>query len=435
MGVLNRFWPNPPAGDRAQPGLAPPGQPYGSLPKALVSNPAWKRLENLPCQSIRFSSLKDRVAGYRDHLTVMSLNTEFWLDPWAINLDHPLRGLDHEPILGKGEEALSALVHLFKYLTPQDQGPDIIALQEVENHHVLDAFLSRPDVVPLGYRYYCSSGSNNRVPLRLAFLYKADLSLIPEESRSYFQERDATGKPLFGKDLLQATFRVPVGPDRWETVSLFNCHLKSPVGKHTTFGPKAWRETAEKRLREVSAIQQQMSRYQAAHPEATLLLLGDFNTELNGQNPFSQPVLDVLAHRYPTTPLPDITADPPYEVVSAPPRQDRPLQAPLFEQPMALSLVDGLALPAVPVDYTVGFGPDGGDRFDGIFVRQQDVERVLPQATMVIPYEWDPRSAHWENPPSDHRAVVLTLKTRAAENIYTPTGQPQQVVTSSPRIA
>jgi endonuclease/exonuclease/phosphatase family metal-dependent hydrolase len=147
--------------------------------------------------------------------------------------------------------------------------PHIIALQEIENlnvlRHIADDLRQRHGAE---YRAALIPG-NDISSINIGFLVSGDLRISKLEQLFHDQHFSSGNEALFSRPplLLEVCYRV-------RCISLLNVHLRSMRGiNSSTRGERVSR----KRRQQAETIARWSHRFQQKHPQADLLLLGDFN--------------------------------------------------------------------------------------------------------------------------------------------------------------
>lgn len=149
------------------------------------------------------------------------------------------------------------------------QVTDVLAVQEVESRQVLGA-LAAEVARQSGRRAHQAVLIEGQDPggIDVGFLVRPDwtvLSVTP-----LMAELRIDGKPLFDRPPLHLVVRDGKGG----TLELVNIHLRSLKGSDK---PAKALRIADKRRQQVAALVSWWRQYQKAHPQAAVLMLGDFN--------------------------------------------------------------------------------------------------------------------------------------------------------------
>ena len=147
--------------------------------------------------------------------------------------------------------------------------PHIIALQEVENRHVLQQIAAEiRDRYHADYRPVIVPGQDIS-GINLAFLVRLDIEIRRVEQLFRDHKFSQTGNPLFSRPPLfleACTARF--------CISMLNVHLRSMRGIDSDRDGK---RVSGKRLQQAETIAAWSNSFQQSGPAASLLLLGDFN--------------------------------------------------------------------------------------------------------------------------------------------------------------
>lgn len=147
--------------------------------------------------------------------------------------------------------------------------PDVLAVQEAENAHVLEQLAAaiaersgRPPYQVLLYKGRDRGGINS------GFLLRADWQVKSMEPLLATRRLDRA--VLFDRPPLLLTVETPDG----RRLEIVNVHLKSLRGSEE---PSEARRIARKRQHQSEALAGWMEQYLALNPAAPLMVLGDFN--------------------------------------------------------------------------------------------------------------------------------------------------------------
>jgi endonuclease/exonuclease/phosphatase family metal-dependent hydrolase len=214
-----------------------------------------------------------------NQIRLMSYNARMFYD----NAQHPASPIN-DRIVPKSPKSIKALAQVIL-----ENDPDIIALQEVENAKVLQQ-LNRihlkgkyPNIIISSAKITDGRG------VRVAFMAKDTVKLI--DSRSHL-DKLYNGKPIFRKDLLEATFETDTG----YRFTLFNAHFKSMRGGED--------RTMPIRLDEARTAAGIFNEKFRQNPEVKLMVMGDLNTL---QSAYGKPVLAALSGKEDNDPVNDLT--------------------------------------------------------------------------------------------------------------------------------
>lgn len=147
--------------------------------------------------------------------------------------------------------------------------PDVLAVQEVENHSVLSALAA--DVAALSgrppYRPLVMEG-NDPGGIDVGFLVRPDWKVL--SARQLLAHLRLGGRPLFDRPPLHLVLQDDAG----RQLELVNVHLKSLKGSEH---PGKKQAIAGKRRQQALALAAWWRQQVSHRPQATLLMLGDFN--------------------------------------------------------------------------------------------------------------------------------------------------------------
>ena len=161
------------------------------------------------------------------------------------------------------------LDQIAKYIVREHDGPDIVALQEVENITVLkDITKSISRMTDLSYRAILIEGMDSS-GIDVGFLVQTHID-IKQQRQLFTKDRlGSSHSPLFSRPPLLTEFCFKPG-----CITLVNLHLRSMRGlRSQNKGPRV----ALKRLQQASALAQWVEKIQTLAPDTSLMLLGDFN--------------------------------------------------------------------------------------------------------------------------------------------------------------
>ena len=162
-------------------------------------------------------------------VTLGTLNVWNWFD----TVDDPrTRDTIYEP-----EQYRARLVKLAGMIARDLEAPDVLTLQELENHTTLDDLLAMPQLAGLGYRYVLSEKADTR-GIRNAIMYREGRvvlrsleepnpvsTLPPEDPNLIGADR------LFARSSMVATFGLVGATDaRHAAFTVINNHFKSKLG-------------------------------------------------------------------------------------------------------------------------------------------------------------------------------------------------------------
>ncbi|MCW2927996.1 MAG: nuclease [Thermoleophilia bacterium] len=166
-------------------------------------------------------------------------------------------------------------------LTVRDtlRGADLVALEEIENQHVLDDLLAQPALAGLGYRSVLVEGNDMR-GIDTALLYRADRLHLdhaetltpdaPHDMRIAGGSVDAA--KLFARPPLIASFTLqgPLGAaEGARSITIVANHFKSKVGENP--------RVAVRRDVQAATVGAWVDAWRAARPGADVLVVGDLN--------------------------------------------------------------------------------------------------------------------------------------------------------------
>ncbi len=170
-----------------------------------------------------------RAAAAGSSISLGTLNVWNWFD----TVDDPrTRDTIYEP-----EQYRARLVKLAGMIARDLEAPDVLALQEIENHRSLDDLLAMPQLAGLGYRYVLSEKADTR-GIRNAIMYREGKvvlrSLEEPNPVSTLPPEDPTligADRLFARASMVATFGLVGATDaRHAAFTVINNHFKSKLG-------------------------------------------------------------------------------------------------------------------------------------------------------------------------------------------------------------
>ena len=192
-------------------------------------------------------------AGRRT-LRIMSYNAENIFD----DVDNGSEYTEFDPGSGKWNESLynTRLVNLAEVIKAACRGgPDIIALQEIENGKVAADLVSRY-LKGMGYTAAAVTRKENSA-VQIGFISRVPFASITVHD--VYTTAGAHTRPV-----LEVSIKTETG-----TLYLFNNHWKSRIGGS--------RKTEELRLLDALLIRKRMQEITTRDPAADFLVLGDFN--------------------------------------------------------------------------------------------------------------------------------------------------------------
>ena len=147
--------------------------------------------------------------------------------------------------------------------------PQVIALQEVENENVVQ------QIAELLNQHYATDYRVVLIPgqdissINLAFMVQGNVKITKTDQLFANQRLPFDGSPLFSRPPLYLEVC-----QRNRCLSLLNLHLRSMRGINSADKGK---RVERKRLRQAESIAVWTNRFQQKHPQAWLMILGDFN--------------------------------------------------------------------------------------------------------------------------------------------------------------
>ena len=220
------------------------------------------------CIALTFSS----SANAEEPLRIVSQNMHRLLD----NVDdgNNEQVFSNAKFYRKVDTAASIIVNQFAL-------PDILALQEVENRNVLSK-ITQSVKARSGVRYQIVLLEGNDISsINVAYLIKNTFEIKSVKQLFKHQRLPNDTSLLFSRPPLYLEACIESN-----CLSLLNLHLRSMRGIRSNTKGKRVRL---KRLEQASSIAQWIDDFQQSRPEASLLVLGDFN----GLTP-SDPYVDVV---------------------------------------------------------------------------------------------------------------------------------------------
>lgn len=151
----------------------------------------------------------------------------------------------------------------------------LIALQEIENYHILDDLVSKTALAATPYAYLHRE-SNDLRGIDVALLYNP-LHFRPLETQ-YLNPAQSVSSPFATRDLLYCKGVL----DGLDTLHIFVCHLPSRIDGKTI--------TDQKREIFIQTIRELSDSIFTTNSQSNIFILGDFNTTCR------DPVLTALAH-------------------------------------------------------------------------------------------------------------------------------------------
>ncbi len=191
---------------------------------------------------------------FSQHITVMSYNVENLFDDVSNGTEYK----HYDPIRGhwNREMYLSKLKNIARVITESTRkGPDIVALQEVENKNVVNT-LNSMYLNRLGYRYVAV------VPREGIATNVAILSRYPIKSVHSYYVGKWEGKPL--RNILEVDIEID-----GTVLYLFNNHWKSKNG--------GVRKTESARLKAACVLLDRIKTLVDRDPHADIVVVGDLN--------------------------------------------------------------------------------------------------------------------------------------------------------------
>lgn len=150
-------------------------------------------------------------------------------------------------------------------------GPQVIAMQEVENERVLRDLVGRPELKDLGYKFVLLEGEDPR-GIDNALLYRGDQVTLGDVRQLVVPNPNskANRKNLFSRAPLVADLRV-AGPDgSAQDLTLVANHFKSH------YSPSG-APTEGQRVLEAKAVKSLVRELRQSDPERPVMVLGDLN--------------------------------------------------------------------------------------------------------------------------------------------------------------
>ncbi len=144
---------------------------------------------------------------------------------------------------------------------------DVLALQEVESLHVLDAFTSK---------YFADAGYDHRVVIHGNDLRNIDvavLSRLPITRLRTWRHLRSNRAALFSRDMLEADIQVPGADGLPRTLTLFVNHLKSMIGGRA--------QTRDRRMEQVRELLRIVGEHMGPGFQGNFVVPGDFNDYLD----------------------------------------------------------------------------------------------------------------------------------------------------------
>lgn len=192
-----------------------------------------------------------------------------------------LNGANNQKI----QEKIKALAEVI-----ETESPDVIALQEVGDKALLEAF--NKQYLKGEYPNVVSHRVPNQGAMQVALMSRKGIDIAG--SKSHWKEM-CSGYQCVGKrDFLEATFKTNTGYQ----FTVFNAHLKSMRGDEA--------KTAPVRMKDAKSAAAILEKFLASKPKAHVLVTGDFNAL--HQTPLGKPVIDTILYLNQT---PDLTQDQP----------------------------------------------------------------------------------------------------------------------------
>lgn len=185
----------------------------------------------------------------------------------------------------KAQEKIKALAEVI-----EKESPDVIALQEVGDKALLEAF--NKQYLKGAYPNVVSHWIPNRGSMQVALMSRKGIDIA--DSKSHWKEMCADNQCAGKRDFLEATFKTNTGYQ----FTVFNAHLKSMRGDEA--------QTAPLRMQDAKTAATILKKFLASKPKAHVLVTGDFNAL--HQTPLGKPVIDTILY---LKQAPDLTQDQP----------------------------------------------------------------------------------------------------------------------------
>ncbi len=201
-------------------------------------------------------------------MQVLSYNVENLFDDRDCGLEYPqYRGARWGP--ERYAAKLAAVARAIRSSCPG--GPDLVALQEVENEHALEDLRDR-HLAGLGYRHLVFA------PQAGAVTGVAFLSRLPVRRTRVLSVGPAEVGPP-GREPLRHILEIEVE---------YRGHLLRVLNNHWKSKTEGEQETEPGRRAAAEALARRVGRILAEEPAADLLALGDFNQNLEQLEPWSR---------------------------------------------------------------------------------------------------------------------------------------------------
>ena len=237
---------------------------------------------NLPALAAVPAPAPAPVPAPASELRVAQFNVENFFD----TVDDP----SHNDELPPAKEYQNKLAKLSLALRDSLGGADLVAMEEVENQHVLDDLMARPEIAALGYKSVFVEGNDKR-GIDNAILYRADRVKLLSSSTANAKSSpnlpeaggEIDGSLLFARPPLIASFEMQGGTAAVagaKQVTLVVNHLKSMAGEKPG-------DPGLRRIEEAKFLGSLVDARLAAQPNENIILLGDLNS-LRGSKPLAQ---------------------------------------------------------------------------------------------------------------------------------------------------
>ncbi|MEO0476201.1 MAG: endonuclease/exonuclease/phosphatase family protein [Planctomycetota bacterium] len=191
-------------------------------------------------------------------VTVMSYNVENMFDVF----DDPYTGDEGTDVKRRSE--IAAIARAIKA-----SDADIIVFQELENEHLLSGMVETflPDA---GYDYIAVQRTNSGRGINLGVISRLPIKSLTSHRFKTLKHPDAPDRTWkFARDAMQIT--VDAGG---QDLHLFNVHLKSNSSRDGDPNSKLWRTS------EAIALKSLVRAKLKEEPDALILALGDFNSNI-----------------------------------------------------------------------------------------------------------------------------------------------------------
>jgi endonuclease/exonuclease/phosphatase family metal-dependent hydrolase len=198
------------------------------------------------------------VPAQAERVTIMTYNVENMFDVF----DDPYTGDD-----GTDVKRRSEILTIARAIAASDA--DVIVFQELENEYLLQSMVETflPDA---GYEYIACQRTNSGRGINLGVVSRLPIKSLTSHRFKTLTHPDAPDQTWrFARDAMQVTLNAH-GND----LHLFNVHLKSNSSRPGDENSKLWR-TAE-----AMALKALIRERIAEEPDALVVALGDFNSNL-----------------------------------------------------------------------------------------------------------------------------------------------------------